>query len=132
MPSFTQAERDDEHEPGIVRMIDAARWTGSNANFRVPESHPSYSDHIQTHPSGIPLSDGQPFAADELVSYIAYMQWQVPEGGDYYEDGRSVVFEVAELPVFWRLGDMDVTVTWFSSDRVSEMAWLGLPDPHLR
>ena len=132
MPDFEQAERDDGHEPGIVQQIDADRWVGSNASFRVPASHPGFADHIALSRSGLPANDGQPFAADELVSYIAYMQWQVPEGGDYYEDGRSVVFEVAELPVFSTPGDMDVSVTWFASGLVSEMAWLGLPNPQIR
>ena len=132
MPEFEQAERDDGHEPGLVQQIDADRWVGSNASFRVPASHPGFADHIRHNRDGLPVNDGQPLAADELVSYIAYMQRQVPEGGDYHEDRRHVVFEVAELPVFSTPGDMDVSVTWFASSLGSEMAWLGLPDPHLR
>ncbi|WP_428118661.1 hypothetical protein [Candidatus Poriferisodalis sp.] len=132
MPDLEQFERDHGYEPGIVRLVDAERWMTSTAKFRVPASHPSFADHIGPDERGRMASVGQAFTADELVSYLAYMQLQVPEGGDLYEDGRSVVFEVVEQPVFWSPDDMDVHVIWFGSGYVSDLAWLGLPDPHTR
>lgn len=120
-----QLEQDYGHEPGIVRLVGGFREMGSTADFRVPASHPSFARHIQSDGAGGLASVGAVFTADDLVSYLAYLDWQIPTGGTH-SDGSAVVFEVVELPVFWPLDHLNVIVTWFGSDELSEIAWLGI------
>lgn len=116
-----QLERDQGYEPGIVRLIadrlGGVRWTGSTALFRVPVSHPSFANHIGDNP--------QLFETSDLTGYLAYLSY-------IRDEHRYEVFEVIELSVASTPGDMDSGAVWFASDRVSELAWIGLPNPQIR
>ena len=111
-----QYERDWGHEPGVVRLISASRFSYLSARFVAPTSHPSFTDRIDDPELG--------FIGAELRVYVAYLQ-RSPQG-------HATVFYVVEQPASASADGMAIYSDLFESNLVDALLWSGLPHPHTR